>query len=73
MQVQPRESSHFEFYELGQDKAVVPLNQSSIYKEDWLGLQQLDSEGRLLRMQCEGDHLQMPPGWFEENIIPLLK
>ena len=45
--MQPRESSHFEFYELGQDKLVVPLSNSSLYTEDWLGLRQLDAGGRL--------------------------
>jgi palmitoyl-protein thioesterase len=58
---------------LGQDKLVVPLNQSSMYIEDWLGLRALESGGRLLRMDCDGDHLQMPAGWFEANIIPMLK
>ena len=28
--VQPRESSHFEFYALGQDKVVQALNESSM-------------------------------------------
>jgi palmitoyl-protein thioesterase len=70
--VQPRESSHFEFYDLTQDKLVVPLNQSSMYVEDWLGLRQLDADGRLLRMECVGDHLQMPVGWFQANIVPML-
>lgn len=29
--VQPRESSWFEFYKPGQDKEVVPFNQSDIF------------------------------------------
>ena len=44
-----------------------------MYTEDWLGLRQLDQGGRLLRLQCVGDHLQMPAGWFEATIIPMLK
>ena len=44
-----------------------------MYTEDWLGLRELDQGGRLLRLQCVGDHLQMPAGWFEANIIPMLK
>jgi hypothetical protein len=44
-----------------------------MYTEDWLGLRQLDAEGRLLRLQCPGDHLQMPAGWFQSNILPLLQ
>lgn len=30
--VQPRESSWFEFYKSGQDKEIVPFNQSYIYE-----------------------------------------
>ena len=36
--VQPRQSSHFEFYQDGSGKVVVPLRNSSIYIEDRLGL-----------------------------------
>ena len=36
--VEPRETSHFEFYAPGQDKEIVPLRESPIYLEDWIGL-----------------------------------
>ena len=36
--VEPRESSHFEFYEEGQGKIKVPLRESALYTEDRLGL-----------------------------------
>ena len=36
--VEPRESSHFEFYEEGSGKTKVPLRDSSLYTEDRLGL-----------------------------------
>ena len=36
--VEPRESSHFEFYEEGSGKIKVPLKNSSLYMEDRLGL-----------------------------------
>ena len=36
--VEPRESSHFEFYEEGSGKVKVPLKNSSLYMEDRLGL-----------------------------------
>merc|ERR1712228_703220 len=34
----PRESSHFEFYHLGQDQLILPLRDSPIYQENWIGL-----------------------------------
>lgn len=36
--VQPRQSSHFEFYQEGSGSIVVPFRNSSIYTEDRLGL-----------------------------------
>ncbi|XP_043206179.1 palmitoyl-protein thioesterase 1-like [Amphibalanus amphitrite] len=67
--VVPRESSHFGFYALGQDQVVVPLQQTPIYTEDYLGLQQLDADGKLAMLETEGDHLQFSIDWLVENII----
>ncbi|XP_004535042.1 palmitoyl-protein thioesterase 1 [Ceratitis capitata] len=68
--VQPKESQWFGFYTPGQDEEIRPLNQSPVYED--LGLNQLDSDGRLVYLSVEGDHLQMTSKWFIENIIPLL-
>ena len=35
--VEPNESSHFEFYVPGQDKEILPLRESQLYLEDWIG------------------------------------
>jgi len=67
--VEPRESSHFEFYEEGQGKIKVPLRESALYTEDRLGLKALDEEGKLDLLDCPGDHLQFTDAWFTENII----
>merc|ERR1719361_3042818 len=67
--VEPRESSHFEFYEEGQGKLKVPLRESALYTEDRLGLKALDEEGKLDLLDCPGDHLQFTDAWFTENII----
>lgn len=67
--VQPRESEWFEFYAPGQDKTVIPLNQSDIYAQDWIGLQELDTSGRLRFLSCVGDHLQFTDQWFIDNIV----
>merc|ERR1712156_792871 len=67
--VEPRESSHFEFYEEGSGKVKVPLQNSSLYIEDRLGLRALDEEGKLAFLDCPGDHLQFSDAWFTENII----
>lgn len=67
--VVPRESAHFGFYADGQDKTVVPLQQTKIYTQDYLGLRQMDKDGKLVMLQTEGDHLQFTIEWLVENII----
>jgi len=67
--VEPRESSHFEFYEEGSGKTKVPLRDSPLYTEDRLGLKTLDEAGKLVTLDCPGDHLQFTDAWFTENII----
>jgi len=67
--VEPKESEWFGFYADGQDVNIVSLNDSALYKEDWLGLQQLDTESKLHFLTVDGDHLQFTDTWFIENII----
>ena len=62
----------FGFYAPNQDKTVIPLQQSTLYTEDWLGLKQMDNNGQLVFMTSPGDHLQFTDEWFKENIVPLL-
>ena len=67
--VEPRESSHFEFYAPGQDKELLPLRESQIYLEDWIGLKALDESGRLHFLDHPGDHVQVYPQWLIDNVI----
>ncbi|XP_060083382.1 palmitoyl-protein thioesterase 1-like [Ylistrum balloti] len=67
--VQPRESEWFGFYKAGQDKEVVPLNETLMYTEDWLGLKTMDTEKRLHFLSYPGDHLQFTEEWFIANIV----
>jgi palmitoyl-protein thioesterase len=67
--VQPRESEWFEFYAPGQDKQIIPLRNSTLYKEDWLGLAKLDQAGRLHFLEVDGDHLQFSATWFLDSIV----
>eukprot|EP00091_Calanus_sinicus_P009782 TRINITY_DN22741_c0_g1_i1.p1 TRINITY_DN22741_c0_g1~~TRINITY_DN22741_c0_g1_i1.p1 ORF type:complete len:279 (-),score=68.94 TRINITY_DN22741_c0_g1_i1:161-997(-) len=43
----PSQSSQFGFYDLGQDNTTLSLQELLMYKEDWLGLKELDAGGRL--------------------------
>jgi len=70
--VQPKESEWFDFYAPNQDKIIIPLNQSDIYIQDWIGLKTLDESNKLHFVPCEGNHLQFTDTWFEQNIFPFL-
>jgi len=67
--VEPRETSHFEFYVPGQADVILPLRESPIYLEDRIGLKALDEAGRLHFLDVEGDHLQFSRQWLIDNII----
>ncbi len=67
--VEPRGSEHFEFYAPGQDEVILPLKESPIYTEDWIGLRALDEAGRLIFLETPGDHLEVSTEWLIENII----
>lgn len=67
--VEPRESEHFEFYAPGQAEEILPLRESQLYLEDWIGLKALDEKGSLHFLQVEGDHLEFSRQWFIDEII----
>jgi len=71
--VQPIESEWFGFYAPGQDKNVLTLQQTPLYQEDWLGLRQLDQQGKLAFLSVVGEHLQFSIAWFNSTILPYLK
>lgn len=72
--VQPRESGWFGFYAPGQDQKLIDLRNTTLYKEDWIGLKQLDQSGRLKLLSTLGNHLQFTIEWFQQNIVePFLK
>merc|ERR1711936_386153 len=68
----PKESSMFEFYVPGQDEDILPLEESLLYKEDWIGLKYLNEEGKLHFYTVPGHHVQMDYQWIAENIVPYL-
>lgn len=55
--VVPRETSWFAEVN-GSD--VVPLRERQLYRDDWLGLRQLDRKGGLFFRSLPGDHMDIP-------------
>ncbi|XP_059110884.1 palmitoyl-protein thioesterase 1 [Peromyscus eremicus] len=71
--VDPVDSEWFGFYRSGQAMETIPLQESTLYTEDRLGLKQMDKAGKLVFLAKEGDHLQLTKEWFNAHIIPFLK
>ncbi|KFD55703.1 hypothetical protein M513_03451 [Trichuris suis] len=67
--VVPPESSWFGFFEPGQEKRVLPLQETALYKEDRLGLKKLMKEKRLHFLEHPGDHVRMSMQFFIEEIV----
>jgi palmitoyl-protein thioesterase len=67
--VDPKESELFGFYSPGQGREVDLLNETALYREDWLGLKALDLKGGLRSYTVPGDHLQIDMDWFLSEIV----
>ncbi|OAA58681.1 palmitoyl-protein thioesterase precursor [Cordyceps fumosorosea ARSEF 2679] len=63
--VHPRESSWFG--EVTPEGKSVPLRGRPIYKEDWLGLRELDEKGGLVFRSITADHMQIPEQVLNET------
>jgi len=68
--VQPRETEWFGWYAPGQDKYILDVKDTPLYKNDLIGLKYLMDNNRVEFIPCEGDHLQFTDQWFINNIIP---
>ena len=72
----PAESGWFEFYAPNSVNTVIPLNESDLYKEDWIGLQYLDSVGKLHRYTTQCLHPDYPnevcKKYFNSFTLPYL-
>uniref|UniRef100_A0A2K5D809 palmitoyl-CoA hydrolase n=1 Tax=Aotus nancymaae TaxID=37293 RepID=A0A2K5D809_AOTNA len=71
--VDPVDSEWFGFYRSGQAKETIPLQETSLYTQDRLGLKEMDKAGQLVFLATEGDHLQLSEEWFYAHIIPFLE
>ncbi|ELV12383.1 Palmitoyl-protein thioesterase 1 [Tupaia chinensis] len=71
--VDPVDSEWFGFYRSGQAKETIPLQETTLYTEDRLGLREMDKAGQLVFLATAGDHLQLSEEWFYAHIIPFLQ
>lgn len=66
--VVPKESSWFGSYAPPQGdegkepwwrEDILPMREQSLYKEDWIGLRELDETARVALVICQGEHMQI--------------
>lgn len=69
----PRESSWFGYYPDGAFTPVLPPQQTTLYKEDWIGLRSLDEAGRVKYISVAGDHLGISKSDMKKYMVPYLK
>jgi len=68
--VTPRESEWFGWYVEGQDEVTVPVENTTLYQEDWIGLKYLMDNNKVDFIPCVGNHLQFTDEWFVSTLIP---
>ncbi|KAL9551285.1 hypothetical protein MBANPS3_004332 [Mucor bainieri] len=57
-----------------EDRQLVPLQNQTLYTEDWLGLRYLNDHGRLEFLVCPGQHMQISDDYLDKQVIqPYLK
>ncbi|KAG0338211.1 hypothetical protein BG004_007307 [Podila humilis] len=69
--VKPKETAWFGFQD--EDGEVIDLMNQDLYNEDWLGLKQMDREGKLVFDILNGEHMQFSLEDFTSKItLPYL-
>ena len=64
-QIVPKESTWFED-SAGADGPSTPLRARELYRQDWLGLRQLDRKGGLHFRSVKGEHMQFEDKFLED-------
>ncbi|XP_063041343.1 palmitoyl-protein thioesterase 1 [Engraulis encrasicolus] len=70
--VDPVVTEWFGFLKQGQAEETETLQESALYKQDLLGLGEMDKAGKLVFLECDGDHLQFTREWFTAKLLPFI-
>lgn len=57
--VVPGLSAHWATLAPGNASEIVPLHQQPLYREDWIGLKELEKKGKLVLAHCPGQHMEI--------------
>ncbi|GAV82452.1 Palm_thioest domain-containing protein [Cephalotus follicularis] len=69
----PKETSWFWYYPDGTYDTVLPVQQTTLYTEDWIGLKTLDEAGKVKFINVSGKHLQISQSDMKKYIVPYLE
>lgn len=64
--VVPRDSAWFGWFNGTQ---LLTMNETALYKEDWIGLRTLNEAGKLVFDEIPGGHMHFNLEWFEDNVV----
>lgn len=67
--VVPKESAWFGFFD---GEELQDMEETDLYKNDDIGLRELNQGGRITFKECPSQHMQFSMDWFEAEIVPLL-
>ncbi|KAF5732878.1 hypothetical protein HS088_TW17G00411 [Tripterygium wilfordii] len=68
----PKETSWFGYYPDGSFATVLPLQETKLYTEDWIGMKILDEAGKVKFINVTGGHLKISRRDMKKYILPYL-
>merc|ERR1712032_801623 len=66
--IQPKESEWFGYFKDGQRKDLWTMEEAPWFKENWFGLKDLHTEGKIAFEESSGDHLRFSKAEFRSII-----
>ncbi|KAI5647483.1 hypothetical protein M9H77_33488 [Catharanthus roseus] len=68
----PRETSLFGYFPDGSWDTVLPVEETKLYKEDWIGLKTLNEAGKVKFVNVTGHHLEISVSDIKKYVLPYL-
>ncbi|KAG8475011.1 hypothetical protein CXB51_031814 [Gossypium anomalum] len=69
----PKETAWFGYFPDGAFEPVLPVQETKLYKEDWIGLKTLDEAGKVKFVNVSGNHLQISTSDMKKYMVPYLE
>ncbi|CAN0921834.1 Biotin carboxylase 1, chloroplastic [Linum grandiflorum] len=69
----PKETAWFGYYPDGAFGTILPVNETKLYVEDWIGLRTLDEAGKVKFVTMSGNHLEISESDMNKYIVPYLQ